>query len=162
MRPRACCPNSNIADLRHCWSEKKHEFRCICSRGQGIDLSIRIRNINFPWNVWSVNIDLEMIFRFKIMLSGGVNWEVWLCSKCVLVRIQNAKSTSPAALVALMSCADLAKRTGHVISQLKLQRRKLRPRVGEAIMGPASSELKLDSIESTSARHVWRPVNCTL
>jgi len=69
-------------------------------------------------------------------------------------RIQNAKSTFPAALVALMSWADLAKRTGHVISQLKLQRRKLCPRGGEAIVEHASSEQKLDSIESTSARYV--------
>jgi hypothetical protein len=68
--------------------------------------------------------------------------------------IQNAKSASPAALVALMSCAGSAKRTGRVISQLKLQRRKLRPQVGEAIMEHASSEQKLDSIESTSARYV--------
>jgi hypothetical protein len=69
-------------------------------------------------------------------------------------RIQNAKSTFPAALVALMSCADLAKRAGHVISQLKLQRQKLCPRGGEAIVGHASSEQKLNSIESASARYV--------
>ena len=69
-------------------------------------------------------------------------------------RIQNAKSTFPAALVALMSCAGSAKRTGRVISQLKLQRRKNCPQGGETTVEHASSEQKLNSIESTSARYV--------
>ena len=63
-------PKFGHGQLATLLERKKCEVRCIRSRGTKLDLSILTRNLNFPWDMWSV-VDLEVIYRFKMILSGG-------------------------------------------------------------------------------------------